>query len=130
MKPTPLAIFVLVLDPKTQLIPGCFGLAERQITHHTDRFLIAPLPSHPAGTLHLLAFLTPAALPFPLSAHPLDARADLSKSAFSFSLKRQRLFDAQERLPSLGLDGGKEPGRIQPTVGHHQHLPLGWHGLG
>src|SRR5205823_10530748 len=101
-----------------------------QIAHHTDRLLIAPFPSHPAGPLHLLAFLTPAAWPLPLSAHPLDARADRSKSAFSFSLKRQRLFDPQKGMPSLGLDGLKEPGRIQPTVGHHQHLPLGWHRLG
>src|SRR2546421_8960437 len=129
MKPSPLAIFVLIFDPKAQLIPRRFGLAERQITHHTDRLFIAPFPAYPARALHRLAFLTPAALPFPLSAQALDARADLPKSAFPFRLKRQRLFDAQERMPSLGLDGAKEPGRIQPAVGHHHHLPLAWYGL-
>ena len=136
MKPTPLAVFVLILDPKAQLIPRRFSVAGRQIAHHTDGLLIAPFPADPACALHLLAFLTPAAWSFPLSAHPLDMCADGLKAAFSFRLKRQRLFDAQEGMPSLGLDGAKEPGRIQPAVGHRSgrrldvHPALGWHRLG
>jgi hypothetical protein len=30
-------------------------------------------------------------------------------------------------MPPTRLDAGVEPGRIQPTIRHHQHEPVRWH---
>src|SRR5438034_3426358 len=59
MKPSPLAVFVLILNPKSQLIPGRFRFGGRQVAHCTDRLLIALLPAHEHRALHPLSFLTP-----------------------------------------------------------------------
>src|SRR5712692_4883634 len=123
-KPPSLAIFVLILNPKSHLIPGCPGFLCGQIADHTDGLLIALFPAHQHRPAHPISFLTPFSCPFPLTPGSLDSPPNGPKRFFSLRPKRQIFFDPQERMPPIGLDRLIQPGRIQPTIGHRQHGPL------
>jgi len=98
MKPSPLAVFVLILNPKAHLIPGRFCLVQREIRHHADRFFIPRLRAHDQRSAHAHSRLTPFSSPFPSAPWLLHPLPNGAKAFFSLLPKRQILFGSSNFL--------------------------------
>src|SRR5436189_6478310 len=112
-------IFILVLYPKTHLVPGRMAFLSLQVRHHHQLLFIPFFPTNEYGPFHSLPMLTPLAYSSPTSPASLNAHTHWTEVLFSWCQKTQILFHALHWVPPQPLNSSIEPGGIKSPVRHH-----------